>query len=78
MRAFCGQNDFAEDIDEELRNPSDKRIFAIANALHAGYSVERIWELTNIDRWFLRKLERIVGLERVVACVVPVSHLVFR
>jgi carbamoyl-phosphate synthase/aspartate carbamoyltransferase len=61
---FFYQNDFAEDIDDELRNPSDKRIFAIANALHADYTVERIWELTKIDKWFLRKLKHIVDLER--------------
>ncbi|KAI1119453.1 pyrABCN [Nemania sp. NC0429] len=43
-------------IDDELQTPSDQRLFAIANAMHAGYSVERIWELTKIDKWFLHKL----------------------
>lgn len=43
-------------IDDELQTPSDQRLFAIANAMHAGYSVERIWELTKIDKWFLQKL----------------------
>ncbi|KAH7035604.1 uncharacterized protein B0I36DRAFT_360945 [Microdochium trichocladiopsis] len=44
-------------IDDELQTPSDQRLFAIANAMHAGYSVDRIWELTNIDKWFLNKLK---------------------
>ncbi|XXG94391.1 Carbamoyl-phosphate synthase [Hypoxylon texense] len=43
-------------IDDELQTPSDQRLFAIANAMAAGYSVERIWELTKIDKWFLHRL----------------------
>ena len=45
------------DIDTELQTPSDQRMFALANAMHAGYSVEKIWEMTKIDRWFLHKLK---------------------
>ncbi|KAK9320514.1 hypothetical protein V1517DRAFT_329208 [Lipomyces orientalis] len=48
------------DIDTELQTPSDQRLFALANALDSGYSVEKIWELTKIDRWFLHKLERLI------------------
>ena len=44
-------------IDNELQTPSDQRLFAIANAMHAGYTVERIWQMTQIDRWFLSKLK---------------------
>ncbi|GMM47057.1 bifunctional carbamoylphosphate synthetase/aspartate transcarbamylase [Pichia kluyveri] len=44
------------DIDAELQTPSDQRLFAIANAMSTGYDVERIYKLTNIDRWFLTKL----------------------
>jgi carbamoyl-phosphate synthase/aspartate carbamoyltransferase len=44
-------------IDQELQTPSDQRLFAIANAMHAGYSVEKIWEMTQIDKWFLHKLK---------------------
>jgi len=66
-----GKNEFAEDSDEklvqELENPSDKRIFAIANAMHAGYSVDKIWQHTRIDKWFLRKLEHIVSMEKHVS-----------
>ncbi|KAG8799742.1 hypothetical protein FRC16_004468 [Serendipita sp. 398] len=52
-----GQNDICvENLEEELVKPTDKRIFAIANAFHKGYTVESIWEKTKIDRWFLTRL----------------------
>ncbi|KDN40097.1 putative URA2-multifunctional pyrimidine biosynthesis protein [Tilletiaria anomala UBC 951] len=56
-----GANDFVDDsaVDEELTNPTDKRMFAIANALRLGYSVDKIHQMTSIDRWFLSKLEKI-------------------
>ncbi|PFH56213.1 hypothetical protein XA68_16891 [Ophiocordyceps unilateralis] len=44
-------------IDDELQTPSDQRLFAIANAMHEGYSVDKIWDMTKIDKWFLRKLK---------------------
>ncbi|KAI9883047.1 MAG: hypothetical protein M1823_005184, partial [Watsoniomyces obsoletus] len=44
-------------IDAELQTPSDQRLFAIANAMRAGYSVDTIWEMTRIDKWFLKKLK---------------------
>lgn len=44
-------------IDNELQTPSDQRLFAIANAMDAGYSVDKIWEMTQIDKWFLSKLK---------------------
>ena len=44
-------------VDDELQTPSDQRMFAIANAMADGYSVEKIWEMTQIDKWFLRKLK---------------------
>ena len=46
-------------IDNELQTPSDQRLFAIANAMHSGYSVQKIWEMTQIDKWFLYKLKRL-------------------
>ena len=49
------------DIDKALSEPTDKRIFVIAEALKQGYSVERIHELTKIDRWFLHKLQNIMN-----------------
>lgn len=57
------------DIDEELLNPTDKRIFAIASAFHRGYSVDKIWQMTNIDKWFLTKLEHIHHMEKRLSCV---------
>ncbi|OJJ45016.1 hypothetical protein ASPZODRAFT_667916 [Penicilliopsis zonata CBS 506.65] len=44
-------------IEEELQTPSDQRLFAIANAMASGYSVDDIWKLTKIDKWFLSKLK---------------------
>ncbi|OWP07334.1 hypothetical protein B2J93_4842 [Marssonina coronariae] len=44
-------------IDDELQTPSDQRLFAIANAMHAGYTVDKIWEMTKIDKWFLSRLK---------------------
>ncbi|KAI4096916.1 MAG: hypothetical protein LQ344_000716 [Seirophora lacunosa] len=44
-------------IDNELQTPSDQRLFALANAMHSGYSVDKIWEMTQIDKWFLHKLK---------------------
>jgi carbamoyl-phosphate synthase/aspartate carbamoyltransferase len=69
--SFSGfsQNDFVnpETIEEELRNPSDQRLFAIANAFHLNYTIDRIHELTNIDRWFLYKLQHIVDMDRALS-----------
>jgi hypothetical protein len=58
------QNDYVEDVDEELVNPTDKRIFAISTAFHRGYSVDKIWQMTNIDKWFLNKLRHIYLMEK--------------
>ncbi|KAG1744993.1 uncharacterized protein EDB91DRAFT_1122034 [Suillus paluster] len=58
------KNDFVEDIDEELVNPTDKRLFAIASAFHRGYSVDKIWQMTNVDKWFLTKLQHIHRMEK--------------
>ena len=53
-----------EDIDKALSEPTDKRIFVIATALRHGYTVERIHELTKIDRWFLEKLYGLIVTSR--------------
>lgn len=56
-------NDFQfTNMDEELSSPTDKRIFAIAEALQKGYSVDRIHSLTKIDKWFLFKMKNIFDL----------------
>ncbi|RHZ87337.1 hypothetical protein Glove_37g74 [Diversispora epigaea] len=59
-----GQNDLVVDIEKELINPSDLRLFAIANAMHKGYTVDQIWKFTKIDKWFLHKLQNIIVLEK--------------
>jgi carbamoyl-phosphate synthase/aspartate carbamoyltransferase len=61
---ISSQNDiFVENLEEELVRPTDKRIFAIANAFHEGYTVGQIWEKTRIDRWFLTRLYYLFQME---------------
>ena len=64
MHGFVG-NDHTkfDDLDNELANPTDLRIFAIAQAMEEGYTIERIEELTKIDVWFLERLKHIVDLK---------------
>ena len=59
MHGFVGNVLKSRDIDEELANPTDARIFAIAGAFDKGYSVQKIHDLTKIDHWFLQRLENI-------------------
>ena len=64
MHGFVGNNNSQfEDIDKELSNPTDMRIFAIAQAFEKGYTVNQIHDLTAIDKWFLSKLENISKLK---------------
>ncbi|MCQ2050617.1 MAG: carbamoyl-phosphate synthase (glutamine-hydrolyzing) large subunit [Bacteroidaceae bacterium] len=51
-----------DNLDKALREPTDKRLFAISQAFEQGYSVERIHELTKIDKWFLNRLEYIFNI----------------
>ena len=62
MHGFVGNNqrDLPE-LEHALKEPTDKRIFAIAQALFKGYTVDRIHELTKIDKWFLYKLQNIIA-----------------
>lgn len=60
MHGFVCNNDITfENLDDELANPTDMRMFAIAAAFEKGYSVQKLHELTKIDPWFLSKLENI-------------------
>ena len=64
MHGFVGNDHVKFDnLDEELANPTDLRIFAIAQALEEGYSVEKIENLTKIDAWFISRLKHIVDLK---------------
>lgn len=65
MHGFVGNRGFVvRDVDKALTEPTDMRIFVIAQALMTGYSVDRIHALTRIDPWFLEKLRNIVVLHR--------------
>lgn len=58
------QGDKFDDLDEVLRNPTDRRWLAVGQAmLHENYSVERLHELTKIDRWYLGKLQNLVDIQ---------------
>ena len=52
-----------DDIDAALREPTDKRIFVISKAMHKGYTIDQIHELTQIDHWFLHKLKHIIDVD---------------
>ncbi len=64
MHGFTGNRNLSfEDIEKELAEPTDMRIFSIAEALEKEISVERIYELTKIDKWFLFKLKNIISIK---------------
>ena len=76
MHGFVGnEHTKFENLDEELANPTDLRIFSIASALEEGYSIERIYELTKIDPWFLGKLKNIVDYKNVLATYNKIEDL---
>lgn len=52
-----------ENIDEALKEPTDKRIFVISKAMHKGYTIDQIHDLTKIDKWFLQKLKHIIDID---------------
>lgn len=72
MHGFMENRDLVvEDIDKALREPTDMRIFVISKAMKAGYTVEQIYELTRIDRWFLQKLMGIIQTGRQMENTAP-------
>lgn len=65
MHGFVSNRNLSfSDIEKELSEPTDMRIFSIAEALENGLDVDRIWELTRIDRWFLYKLQNISEIKK--------------
>ncbi|MDE5608045.1 MAG: carbamoyl-phosphate synthase (glutamine-hydrolyzing) large subunit [Muribaculaceae bacterium] len=65
MHGFVGNKELnVADIDKALKEPTDKRIFVISQAMQAGYTVDRIHDLTKIDKWFLHRLRRIVETQQ--------------
>ncbi len=65
MHGFVGNEHVEFDnLDDELANPTDMRTFAIAQALEKGYTIDRLFELTKIDKWFLQRLKNIVDYKQ--------------
>ncbi len=65
MHGFVGNRNLTfEDIEKELNEPTDMRIFSLAEAFEKGFSIEKIYELTKINRWFLYKLRNIMELKQ--------------
>ncbi|HON52482.1 MAG TPA: carbamoyl-phosphate synthase (glutamine-hydrolyzing) large subunit, partial [Bacteroidales bacterium] len=76
MHGFVGNRDIEFDnFEDELQNPTDMRIFSIEKAFDAGLTVDRIWELTKIDKWFLHKLENIFNIKNKLSDVPSLSQL---
>lgn len=68
MHGFVGNRELEFDnVEEALSNPTDLRVFAIADAFEKGYSVDQVEALTKIDKWFLEKLENIVKFSKVLS-----------
>ena len=68
MHGFVGNKEFkTNDLEKELTQPTDKRVFFIEQAFQKGYTVEQIHQLTKIDLWFLHKLENIVKMEKTLS-----------
>ncbi|GJC92236.1 carbamoyl-phosphate synthase [Colletotrichum higginsianum] len=74
---FVGfQGDKFEDLDYELQNPTDRRWLAVGQAmLHENYSVDRVHELTKIDKWFLYKLQNLVDCQRALESTGSLENL---
>ena len=78
MHGFVGNNTKeipSSDLDQALKAPTDTRVFAISQALSAGYSIEEIHALTKIDCWFLDKLQSIVRTSQELEQVANISAL---
>lgn len=63
------------DIDAALREPTDKRVFVISKAMHKGYTIDQIHELTKIDKWFLQKLKHIIDIDERMKALKSVNNL---
>lgn len=67
LTGFTGNDITTNDLENQLAIPTDRRIFFIAEALEKGMTIERIHELTRIDKWFLYKMQNIIDLKRELA-----------
>ncbi len=76
MHGFTANKELQiEDIEKELSEPTDMRVFAIAHALKQNFSTERIHQLTGIDLWFLEKLKNILRIEEELIAIPDLAHL---
>lgn len=75
MHGFVGNKMSFDDVEDELSNPTDMRIFAIADAFEKGFSVEKIVDLTKIDTWFIEKLENIYKYTKVLSSYKKIEDL---
>ena len=64
-----------DNIDEALREPTDKRVFVISKAMHRGYTIDQIHNLTKIDKWFLYKLKHIIDIDEALKKCTSVNVL---
>ena len=63
------------DIDAALREPTDKRVLIISKAMHKGYTIDQIHELTKIDKWFLQKLKHIIDIDERMKALKSINNL---
>ena len=76
MHGFVGNEGLTfDDLDHELAHPTDLRIFAIAQALEEGYTIDRIYQLTRIDPWFIQRLKNIVDYKAVLSQYTRIEDL---
>lgn len=66
MKGFSGNDLEFDNLDSEIKNPTDRRMFAIAQAMKKGYSVEKIHQLSEITPWFLHKMKNVVDMEKLL------------
>ncbi len=64
---LVGLEEQFDDLDRELQEPTDRRMFAVAEAFRRGYTVDKVYELSRITPWFLAKIQNIVTLEKELA-----------
>lgn len=67
ISCFKNQNVSDEDLTQSLQNPTDTRFYAVMNAFHKGWDIERIHSVTSIDKWFLARLQEITIAEQNIA-----------
>ena len=76
MHGFVGNKElYTSELDNELSTPTDKRVFYLSQAFEQGYTVNRIYDLTKIDRWFLYKLKNIIDTAHLIEKCADKEHL---